>query len=267
MDFISLNEVIGSMAEENSGVADEGRYSEKAFDEAAKYAEAASALHQAIHNNGEGLRWVEISRQTGKTLFSDAVSIEGMDMLAHTAGWRERLADEHIRYLTDCESAEKAGIDTSLIKPAVNLNGGQHTMKGYFRVAEIGFDRSELAAFFNNLGMPCRFYMPTPVKPEKKTDPQAKPIHGWEVKQLERTSHLAGHIYEILCIAHTKDPVTPPRWQDVVNTLVERVGMEISRDKKEYVYAVLEENDKISKDALRRRVSRMIDHKTDVNAH
>lgn len=160
MDFISLEEVIESMAKRDiekisyqvlcpdEQLDIEKCNSDAAFARAKHYSDAAAKLHRELHNNNETRpRWVAISDKTGQPLINDAASIEGMGILEHMAGWDKRLAAEHCKYLTECEQAESAGIDVLSIRPSRKLGDGPYTRHGYFQALRIGFDRAELDAF------------------------------------------------------------------------------------------------------------------------
>lgn len=147
MDFISLGEVIKNMVECVIGPEDD-LYSDAAFTKAKRYSDAAADLHRELHNNNETRpQWVAISDATEQPLINDAVSIEGMGILEHMAGWHERLVTGHLKYLAECESAEKAGIDVSRHRPSIKLGNGQYTRQGILKAHRIGFNRAELTAF------------------------------------------------------------------------------------------------------------------------
>ncbi|MGR2710918.1 hypothetical protein B7453_00380 [Pseudomonas sp. IB20] len=155
MDFISLSEALDSMAkcamrepEKTSSAEGAEWYSDAAYAEAVRYSEAASTLHMHLHNSGAAYpKWLEIDEVTSKPLLSDGVATEGMAMLRHMAGWRARLSDEHLRYMTECELAETAGIDPSNIRPTHRMGSGKYARQGVMRARRIGFNRAELTSF------------------------------------------------------------------------------------------------------------------------
>lgn len=83
-------------------------------------------------------------------------------------------------------------------------------------------------------------------------------ISGWIVIIPKAEDHIAGYLREILCEAHAKNPAAPPRESDVIEQLVKRAAMVPTNDAKGYVYTALEEPNRISKEALRKRIDRMI---------
>lgn len=135
MDFISLVEALNAMAASIDG-----------DDEAAKYSTVAAELHQKLHNSDSSpLRWVEISKETGLPLFNDAVACEGMSILLHMAGWKQREEKERNDHIFTCLTY---GLDPVNEPQSISINGGQYNWHkhGFRREAHIGFDRHEWAS-------------------------------------------------------------------------------------------------------------------------
>lgn len=147
MDFISLKEVIENMA--NCSIK-----ADNSEEEAVRYSDAAAVLHRELYNNNENRpHWMAISNTTNQPLINDDVSNEGMEILEHIAGWHERLNAEFLKYLTECEQAESAGIDVSSIRPSHKLGDGKYTRHGHSKASRIGFNRADLITFLatNNI--------------------------------------------------------------------------------------------------------------------
>lgn len=147
MDFISLKEVIENMA--NCSIK-----ADNSEEEAVRYSDVAAVLHRELYNNNENRpHWMAISNTTNQPLINDDASNEGMEILEHMAGWHERLNAEFLRYLTECEQAESAGIDVSSIRPSHKLGDGKYTRHGHSKASRIGFNRVDLITFLatNNI--------------------------------------------------------------------------------------------------------------------
>lgn len=161
MKFVSINSVLAEMVKRKHGTdyqpvkqPDENqlddRYADNSYTEVTAYSEAASELHQAIHNTNteNALRWVAIDDETQKPLFNESVAGEGMGILRHASGWLRRFTAEHVRYLHDLDSAQRAGLDIATIRPRIKPNDGLYTLKALIsRSHEIGFNRAELDTF------------------------------------------------------------------------------------------------------------------------
>ncbi|WP_027160288.1 hypothetical protein [Methylobacter luteus] len=152
IDFISLHELMEELASYT-----ELQYSNS---EEARFSEAADNLYQALSNSAKPPKWAKINKEPFKLenalkpkkgplkpIFCDDVSIEGMEMLRHMAGWHERKIYADNLYIKEQKSAREQGIDESLVLRSHNPNDGAYKGADFIRSMEIGFDRHEIAAF------------------------------------------------------------------------------------------------------------------------